>query len=132
MFEIIRDFMKLFGFTLLRLDSMNPDTALQAVKQASRPNTQLFDSLSLQPINSIDELFQRGNQYAMLKDNVVAATKKMVASTSSESRDGDRGKGKGKRSRHNRDAKRKLNEGVSVRTSGHRFSKAPSPDMDIN
>ena len=81
--ETIRDFMKWFGAALLQLDAVRPDTVLQVVKQAICPNTQFFYSLSLQPPTSIDELFQRGNQYAMLEEDVVVATKRTVASTSS-------------------------------------------------
>ena len=73
--KTIRDFMKRFSAALLQLEAMSSDTTLQAVKQVIRPNTQFFDSLSLHPPSSIDELFQRGNQYAMLKDNVIVATK---------------------------------------------------------
>ena len=80
--EPIRDCMKRFGVMLLQLDSMSSDTVLQAVKQAIHWNTQFFDSLSLQPPASIDELLQGGNHYAMLKDNVVAATNQTVANTS--------------------------------------------------
>ena len=73
--------MKQFGLSLLQLDSVSSDTALQAVKQAIHPNMQFFDSFSLQPPASIDELFQRGNQYAMLGDDVSAATKRTIANT---------------------------------------------------
>ena len=55
---------------------------LQGVKQAIRPNTQFFDLLSLHPTTTVDELFQRGNQYAMLEEDVVTVTKRTVASTS--------------------------------------------------
>ena len=75
-----------------------------AVKKDIHPNTQFFDSLSFQPLTLIDELIQRGNQYAFLEDDlVVAATKRTVASTFSDSQDNNGGKGKGKRSQHNRD-----------------------------
>ena len=60
---------------------MSLDTALYAVKQAILPSTKFFDFVSLQPPTSIDELFQRGNQYVMLKDDVKIATKRTVAST---------------------------------------------------
>ena len=96
--------MKLLGFALLQLDSVSPDTALSDVKKDIHPNTQFFDSLSFQPLNLINELIQRGNQYAFLEDDlVVAATKRTVASTFSDSQDNNGGKGKGKRSQHNRD-----------------------------
>ena len=74
-----------------------------AVKQVIHLNTQFFYSLSLQPPTSIDELFKRGKQYTMLEEDVVATTKKMVASTF-DSRGGSEGKGKSKRIRRNRDA----------------------------
>ena len=54
--------MKHFGAAILQLEVVIPDTILQAVKQAIRPNTQFFDSLSLHPPTTIDELFQMGNQ----------------------------------------------------------------------
>ena len=85
--------MKRFRAALLQLDSVSPDTTLQVVKQAIHLNSLFFDSFSLQPPTSIDELFQRGNKYAMLKDDVVAATKRTVASTS-DSRGGSGSKGK--------------------------------------
>ena len=83
------------------------------------PEHTVFDSLSLQPPNLIDELFQRGNQYAVLEDNVVATMKRTVTSTS-DNWSGSGGKGKGKRDRHNRDAEQEQSDGVSVHTSGHR------------
>ena len=59
--ESIKDFMKLFGVAILQLDVVSPDTVLHVVKQAIRYNTQFFDSLSLYPPITIDDLFQRGN-----------------------------------------------------------------------
>ena len=66
--------MKRIGATLFQLDVVSTDTMLQVVKQAIGPNTQFFDSLSLQPLSSIDELFQRGNKYTMLEDDILATT----------------------------------------------------------
>ena len=60
-FDTIKDFMKHFGVSMIQLDSVSSDTTLQAVKKAICPNTQFFDSFSLQPPTLIDELFQRGN-----------------------------------------------------------------------
>ena len=100
--ETITDFMKWFRAALLHLDSVSPDTTLQAIKQAIHPSIQFYGSLSIQPPTSIDELFQLGNQYAMLEDDVVAVTKRTVTSTSN-GRGGSGGKGKGNRSRRHRD-----------------------------
>ena len=59
--KTVRDFMKRFGVALLQLEAMSSDTTLQAVNKPFAPNMQFFDSLSLHPPSSIDELFQRGN-----------------------------------------------------------------------
>ena len=67
--------MKRFGATIHQIDDVSPNTVLQAVKQVIRPNTQFFDSLSLHHPTTIDELFQRGNWYAMLEYDTVFETK---------------------------------------------------------
>ena len=54
----------------------------------------------------------------MLKDNVVAATTRNVASTCNN-QSGSGGNGKRKRSRHNRDAEQERSDGVSVHALGH-------------
>ena len=91
--ESIRDFMKRFEGAILKLKPVSPDMILQVVKQAIHSNTQFFYSLSLHPPSTIDELFQMGNQYEMLDDDVVAATKRTVASTSDVGRySGNKGK----------------------------------------
>ena len=53
--------MKCFGVAILQLDTISPNMVLYAVNQVIRPNTQFFDSLSLHPLEIVDELFQRGN-----------------------------------------------------------------------
>ena len=57
------------------------------IKQAIHPNTKFFDSLSLYPLATVDELFQIGNQYAMLEDDIIATTKTTVVVTSDPMRD---------------------------------------------
>ena len=74
--------MKCFIVAILQLDAISPDTVLHVVKQAIRHNTQFFYSLSLHPPTTIDDLFQRGNQHAMIKDDIVAATKRTVVAAS--------------------------------------------------
>ena len=71
----IRDFMKSIGAAILQPDAVSLDIVLQEVKQAIPHNTHFFDSLSLHPPTTIDELFQRGNQYPMLEEDIVASTK---------------------------------------------------------
>ena len=108
--------MKCFGAAILQLDSVSLDTVLQTMKQAILPNTQFFDSLSLHPPMTIDELFQRGNQYAMLEDDIVEATKLTVATTSNSRHYGEN---KGKRGRDDQDRRVKRNSRDPRRT-GHR------------
>ena len=67
--------MKCFGVMILQLDAISLNTVLQAMKQVVRPNIQFIDSLSLYSPITINELFYRGNQYAMLEENIVVATK---------------------------------------------------------
>ena len=92
----IMDFMKHFGVAILQLDTVIPNTVLQSIKLVIRPNTQFFDSLSLHPLTSINELFKRGNQYDMLKDEVSVTTKQTITNTSDV---GCYNRGKGERSR---------------------------------
>ena len=73
--------MKGFGAVILQFEVVSPEIVLQVVKQVIRSNTQFFDLLSLHPSTIIDELFQRGYQYAMLEDDTVTATKRKVSTT---------------------------------------------------
>lgn len=62
--------MKWFGGAILQLDGVNMDTFMQAINEAIHPNTLFFNSISLEPPHSIDELFQCANRYAMLEDDI--------------------------------------------------------------
>ena len=47
----------------------------------------------MHPSTTIDELFQRGNRYAMLEDDIVPRTKRTIAATlDSDHYDGSKGK----------------------------------------
>ena len=104
--------MKRFQVAILQLKAMSTNTVLQTMKQAIRPNTQFFDSHSLHLPTIVDELFQRGNQYATLENDVIATTKRTVVSTYDLRRDSwGRGKmshdGQNKGDRHeSRDSQR--------------------------
>ena len=88
--------MKQFRAAIHQLDVVSLDTVLQVVKQTIHPNTQIFNLLSLHPPITIDEPFQKGNQYAMLEDGIVSSTIRTVVATS----DSDHyGRSKGKRGR---------------------------------
>ena len=49
--------MKRFEAVILQLYAVSPDKVLQVVKQAICSNTKFFDSLSLHPPTTVDELF---------------------------------------------------------------------------
>ena len=88
--------MKCVGVAIHQLDDVSPNKVLQEVKQDILPNTKFFDSLSLHSPSTIDEMFQRRNQYAMLEDDIVTTTKGMVSVTSDSNHYGE---SKGKRGR---------------------------------
>ena len=108
--------MKRFGAAILQLNVVSFNIVLQAVKQAIRPNTQFFGLLLLHSSTTIDKLFQRGNQYTMLEDDIVTATKRTVATTS-DSRHCD--KSKGKRGRDEQDRRDKRDPRDLGRTGHH-------------
>ena len=105
--ESIRDFMKCFGVVILQLDIVILDIVLQAIC----PNTQFFDSLSLHPPTSIDELFQRGNQYAMLETRCNQANGRQQIKRYN--------RGKRKKSRDDKDQRGERNSKESRRSSQH-------------
>lgn len=66
--------MKWFGEAILQLDGVSVDIVMQAINEAIHPNTPFFNSISLKPSHSIDELFQRVNYYAMLENDPKASS----------------------------------------------------------
>ena len=117
--ETIRDFMKRFGSALLQLDSVRSDTTLQAVKQAIRPNTQFFDSLSLYSLllrlmdyskEVISTPYSRMTSWQQPRERwLVPPTVRTIVGV----------REKGKRSQHNRDTEQERSDGVSAHASGH-------------
>lgn len=73
--ESIRSFMKRFGGAILQLDEVSMDTIMQAIF----PNTPFFNSISLKPPVSMDELFQIANKYSILKDDLRVATHRALS-----------------------------------------------------
>ena len=82
---------------------------LQEMKQAICPNTQFFDSLLLHLRTIMDDLFSRGNQYAMLENDSIILTKRIVASTSDSGCDS---RDKGKRSCDMQDKRESTNHEI--------------------
>ena len=85
--------MKHFGEAILQLEVVSTDTVLRIVKQAIYPNTQFLDLLSLHPPLIVEELFQRGNQCAMLEEDKIVGNKSTIAVVSDSRHDSNsRGK----------------------------------------
>ena len=80
----LHSFMKLFRGAILQLDSVSMNTVMLAVKQAVKPNTLFFNSLALEPLGLVDGLFQRGNQYSMFEDDILAAVPHSLANSKDE------------------------------------------------
>ena len=117
--------MKRFGAAILQLDALSSDIILQEVKQVIRPSTYFFYSLLLHPPTTINDLFQRGNQYAMLEDDIVVVTKRTVAKASNSRHHSE---SKGKRGRDDQD-KRGKHESRDSRRTSHRNEAGESGEQ---
>ena len=72
--ESLRDFMKRFGQMVLQVEFYNIDAILQIFKWSISPSTLFFESFTKKPPVLMDDLFRRTDKYAMLKDDVRAAS----------------------------------------------------------
>lgn len=75
--ESIRNFIKRFGGAILQLNGVSMDTVMWVIKEAIHLNAPFFNSISLEPPHLIDELFQYANCYAMLEDDLKAASQRI-------------------------------------------------------
>ena len=61
------------------------DVVLQNIRRSFGSSTPFFQSLSLDPPKTMEELYRRVDKYSMLEDNIRAATKiVMITSQSAE------------------------------------------------
>ena len=77
----------------------------------------------------IDEIFQIGNQYAMLKDNTIVATKRTMTTTSEPRHNGG---SRGKRGREGQDRESTYDSKESRRTSYHNVFGRTREQVDEN
>ena len=72
--ESLREFMKRFGQVVLQVESYSMDAILQIFKRNICLGTPFFESLTKNPLATMDDLFKQANKYSMLKDDVRVAT----------------------------------------------------------
>ena len=68
------------------------DAVLQNFKISFRPSTPFFDSLSLDPLATMEELYKRATKYLMLEDNICAVTQTIMITN--QSTEGNKSPGK--------------------------------------
>ena len=98
-----------FGQAVQQIESYSMDVVLQNFRRSFGPSTPFFQSLSLDPLATMEELYRRADQYLMLEDNIRATTQtvmimnqpternKLSGKKSSESKDGKSRDRKGSR-----------------------------------
>ena len=76
--ETIRDFTRRFGQAVQQIESYNMDAILQNFRRNFRLSTPFFQSLSLNPPVTMEELYRQANKYSMLEDNIYAITQTVM------------------------------------------------------
>ena len=76
--ESIRDFKRRFGQAVQQIESYNMDAVFQHFRRSFGPSTPFFQSLSLDPPTTMEELNRRADRYPVLEDNICAATQTVM------------------------------------------------------
>ena len=72
--ESIRDFTRRFGQAVQQINVYNMDAVLQNFRRSFGPTTPFFQSLSLDPLTTIEEPYLWANKFSTLEDNIRAAS----------------------------------------------------------
>ena len=72
--ESIRDFTRRFGQEIQQIDIYSMDVVLQNFRRSFGPTTPFFQSLSLDPQATMEELYRRADKFSTLEDNIRAAS----------------------------------------------------------
>ena len=81
--ESIRDFTRRFGQAVQHIDVYSMDAVLQNFRRSFRPTTPFFQSLSLDPPATMEELYWRADKFSTLEDNIRAALQTVMLTTQS-------------------------------------------------
>ena len=81
--ESIRDFTHSFRQAVQQIDFYSMDAVLQNFRRSFGSTTPFFQSLSLDPPATMEELYQRANKFSTLEDNIWAASQIVMITTQS-------------------------------------------------
>ena len=81
--ESIREFTRRFRQAVQQIDVYNMDAVLQNFRRSFGPTTPFFQSLSLDPPATMEELYRRADKFSMLEDNIRAASQTVIITTQS-------------------------------------------------
>ena len=81
--QSIRDFTSRFGPAIQLIDIYSMDTVLQTFRRSFGPTTPFFQSLSLDPSATMEELYRRADKFSTLEDNIQATSQTIMITTQS-------------------------------------------------
>ena len=81
--ESIRDFTRRFGQAVQQIDIYSMEAVLQNFRRSFGPTTPFFQSLSLDPPATMEELYRRADKFSTLEDNIRAASQTVMITTQS-------------------------------------------------
>ena len=76
--ESIRDFTQRFGQAVQQIDTYSMDAVLQNFRRSFGSTTHFFQSLSLDPPTTMEEMYRRAGKYSTLEDNIRAASQTVM------------------------------------------------------
>ena len=79
----IRDFTRRFGQAVQHIDIYSMDAVLQNFRRSFEPTTPFFQSLSLDPPTTMEELYRQADKFSTLEDNIRAASQTVMITTQS-------------------------------------------------
>ena len=81
--ESIRDFTRRFRQAVQQIDIYSMDAVLQNFRRSFRPTTPFFQSLSLDPPATMEELYRQADKFSTLEDNTWTASQTVMITTQS-------------------------------------------------
>lgn len=79
--ETLYNFMWRFDQAFSQVKTYNMDAIMQTLKQCINLRTLFFELFSKKPLETIDDLFWRGNYYAMLENDPRAVSQQLIVAT---------------------------------------------------
>ena len=81
--ESIQDFTRRFGQAVQQIDAYSMGAVLQNFRRSFGPTTPFFQSFSLDPLATMEELYRRADKYSTLEDNIRAASQTVMITAQS-------------------------------------------------